>query len=167
MPVPQSKAELLAAIQKEYRKLRVEIGKVPESEVLALSMDGHARGTRMSVHNLLAYLVGWNELVLKWHARWQAGEPVDFPETGYQWNQLGQLAQKFYQDYESLPFAELVQRLEMAKERIIQLIEQHEDNVLYGQPWYNQWTLGRMIQFNTSSPYANACGRLRKRNKAA
>ncbi|EQB9714967.1 ClbS/DfsB family four-helix bundle protein, partial [Yersinia enterocolitica] len=25
-----------------------------------------------------------------------------------------------------------------------------------------KWTMGRMIQFNTASPYANARGRLRK-----
>ncbi|EPE9290931.1 ClbS/DfsB family four-helix bundle protein, partial [Escherichia coli] len=34
--------------------------------------------------------------------------------------------------------------------------------ILYGRPWYTKWTMGRMISFNTSSPYANANGRLRK-----
>ncbi|MGI1213336.1 ClbS/DfsB family four-helix bundle protein [Escherichia coli] len=29
-------------------------------------------------------------------------------------------------------------------------------------PWFKKWTMGRMISFNTSSPYANANGRLRK-----
>ncbi|WP_353959734.1 ClbS/DfsB family four-helix bundle protein [Corynebacterium atrinae] len=24
------------------------------------------------------------------------------------------------------------------------------------QPWYGKWTMGRMISFNTSSPYADA-----------
>ncbi|HGU7194519.1 TPA: ClbS/DfsB family four-helix bundle protein, partial [Yersinia enterocolitica] len=27
---------------------------------------------------------------------------------------------------------------------------------------YGKWTMGRMISFNTSSPYSNACSRLRK-----
>ncbi|MFE3838233.1 ClbS/DfsB family four-helix bundle protein [Pseudogemmobacter sonorensis] len=30
------------------------------------------------------------------------------------------------------------------------------------QPWYGKWTKGRMIQFNSTSPYANARGRIRK-----
>ena len=33
---------------------------------------------------------------------------------------------------------------------------------LYGKPWYDKWPKGRMIQFNSSSPYANARGRIRK-----
>ncbi|MFX4153989.1 ClbS/DfsB family four-helix bundle protein [Aliarcobacter butzleri] len=61
-------------------------------------------------------------------------EEVDFPETGYKWNQLGKLAQKFYEDYKI--------------------------------SWHEKWTLGRMIQFNTSSPYANAKARIRKWKKS-
>lgn len=55
--------------------------------------------------NLVAYLVGWNELVLKWLERDAAGLPIDFPETGYKWNELGRLAGRFYQDYEGLAMA--------------------------------------------------------------
>jgi hypothetical protein len=51
----------------------------------------------MSICNLLAYLIGWNELVLKWLFMDASAKTIDFPETGYKWNQLGQLAQKFYQ----------------------------------------------------------------------
>jgi hypothetical protein len=36
--------------------------------------------------------------------------PVDFPETGYRWNALGELAQKFYADHASIPCAELLQQ---------------------------------------------------------
>ncbi|WP_331709366.1 ClbS/DfsB family four-helix bundle protein [Microbacterium sp. TNHR37B] len=39
--------------------------------------------------------------------------------------------------------------------------ESRSDEELYGAPWYRTWTMGRMISFNTSSPYANARGRLR------
>ena len=36
-----------------------------------------------------------NELVLKWLERDADGEPIDFSETGFKWNELGRLAQKF------------------------------------------------------------------------
>ncbi len=85
-----------------------------------------------------------------------------FPRNGYKWNELGRLAQKFYRDYESLGDGELLERLDAAKSRIVEMIGQSDDAALYGRPWYEKWTQGRMIQFNTSSPYANACGRLRK-----
>ncbi|HAE68662.1 MAG TPA: hypothetical protein DCG77_15990, partial [Sphingobacterium sp.] len=45
------------------------------------------------------------------------------------------------------------------------LIEQKTDMQLYGVSWYEKWTLGRMIQFNTASPYQNAVGRIRKWKK--
>ena len=52
--------------------------------------------------------------------------------------------------------------LDDAYQAIMDLIESHDDHSLYGLPWYGTWTRGRMIQFNTSSPYANARTRLRR-----
>lgn len=166
MAVPTSKQELLAAIEKNYSALRRDLAKVTPAQAALRSMEGHAQGTMMSVHDLVAYLVGWNELVLKWCARSDQGLPVDFPETGFQWNELGKLAGKFYGDYADLSFETLLTRLDQAKSDLVALIEARSDEALYGAPWYKKYTLGRMIQFNTSSPYANARGRLRKWQKA-
>jgi hypothetical protein len=110
----------------------------------------------------VAYLIGWNQLVLKWLERDAAGLPVDFPETGFKWNELGRLAGKFYADYEGIPYPQLLERLKTAKEEIVHAVEFRDDAELYGCAWYGKWTMGRMIQFNTSSPYANAHARLRK-----
>lgn len=162
MAIPQNKNELLDAIEKTFSKLLNDLHAVPAMLVDECSMEGHARGTQMSVANLVAYLVGWNELVLKWLDHDKVGEPADFPETGFKWNELGRLAQKFYRDYEAVPFPELLDRLVTAKKRIVSEIEARSNDDLYGRAWYEQWTMGRMIQFNTSSPYANARGRLRK-----
>lgn len=166
MAIPHSKASLLSAIDLNFGKLRSELDGLPQGSVNEKSLEGHARGTQMSVADLVAYLVGWNELVLKWLDRDAAGEPIDFPETDFKWSELGLLAQKFYRDYEGVPFARLVERLEVAKDRIVSLIEARSDDDLYGRPWYGKWTMGRMIQFNTSSPYGNARIRLRKWKKA-
>lgn len=165
MAVPTSKDELLEAIDGAYAKLMKELATVPADRVEETTLEGHAQDTRMSVRDLVAYLTGWNELLLKWHARRDGGQAVDFPETGYKWNQLGALAQKFYADYDGIPFDQLLVRFADAKRRIVELIERHDDTALYGEPWYEAYTMGRMIQFNTSSPYANARGRLRRWKK--
>ena len=162
MAVPQDKAQLIAAIDIEFGKLLKTLAEVPATLVHAREMEGHAKGTRMSPFDLVAYLAGWNELVLKWLARDAAGEPVDFPETGFKWNELGRLAGKFYRDYENLPYPQLLARLEAAERAIRAAVEKADDEALYGRTWYEKWTMGRMIQFNTASPYANARGRLRK-----
>lgn len=167
MGIPSNKAELLLAIDTHFGKLLKALKAVPESRVQELVMEGHSKGTRMSVANLVAYLIGWNELVIKWIERDAAGLPVDFPETGFKWNELGRLAQTFYRDHERLAYPALLARLMAARDRIVELIAERGDDQLYGHPWYEQWTLGRMIQFNTASPYHNANGRLRKWLKGA
>ena len=162
MAVPQDKEQLLSAINTHYEKLVRVISLVPSESVGECSLEGHAKGTQMSVANLVAYLLGWNELVLKWLQKDAAGQAIDFPDTGFKWNQLGKLAQKFYADYEGIPFAQLLERLDATKQKIVAAIQRFDNHALYECPWYKRWTLGRMIQFNTASPYNNARGRLTK-----
>ncbi len=166
MAVPQNKSELLNAITDNYKSLNKELSTIPSTLTQLKDLEGHAKGTMMSINNLLAYLVGWGELVLKWHERKSKGLDVDFPETGFKWNELGKLAQKFYKDYENLDFQTLITRLEKNTNQILKLIESKSNKELYELPWYEQWTLGRMIQFNTSSPFKNAKDRVRKWKKA-
>jgi len=83
MAVPTNKTELAAAIITNYEKLRKELINLPGERASEKQLEGHAKGTLMSVNNLLSYLVGWGELVLKWIEKKGHNETVDFPETGY------------------------------------------------------------------------------------
>ncbi|MCT4328633.1 hypothetical protein CMT52_03710 [Elizabethkingia anophelis] len=165
MPVPANKEELLKAIETNYSKLKKELETISVEETAAKELDGHAKGTLISIDNLLAYLIGWGELVLKWNKNTSENKPVDFPETGYKWNELGKLAQKFYADYQNDDFNTLIQKLDDTVKKITSLIQSKNNDELYGVGWYEKWTLGRMIQFNTASPYNNARGRIRKWKK--
>ncbi|SMB46158.1 conserved hypothetical protein [Serratia proteamaculans] len=162
MGVPQTKSELLLAIDKNYNKLSGYLVSIPPESASDESMEGHAKDSVMSVCNLISYLIGWNQLVIKWITLDEVRKPVDFPETGYKWNQLGLLAQKFYRDYSDLDLGTLKNQLQDTKNEIVEFINKRSDDDLYGKAWYGKWTMGRMISFNTSSPYSNACGRLRK-----
>ena len=165
MSVPTTKAALQHAIVTEYTKLKKELALIPQEQATVQTFDGHAQGTQMSLCDLLAYLIGWGELVLQWVDHKDHHLPVDFPETGYKWNELGKLAQKFYRDYEALDYLQLQEKLDQTVDALLALIERKSNAELYEVPWYTKWTLGRMIQFNTSSPYANARGRIRKWKK--
>ncbi|MDP0499412.1 MAG: ClbS/DfsB family four-helix bundle protein [Verrucomicrobiota bacterium JB022] len=165
MAIPAKKEELVVAIQTHFNRLLPELDALAEPEALVRSMEGHAKDTRMSPADLVAYLLGWHELVLKWLAQTKAGQPPDLPETGYQWNELGRLAQKFYRDYASVPYGQRIERLRTTQRQILDEVNQLSNQELYGEAWYRQWTLGRMIQLNTSSPYQNARARLRKWKK--
>lgn len=166
MTVPQDRAALLTAIDKEFVALMRELDRLPAEAIDEASMDGHVAGSRMRPRDLVAYLVGWNERVLAWHAEEAAGAQIVFPAAGFKWNELGRLAQSFYAAYADVPFDALVARLQASKARIVALVTGFDDDALYGRPWYGKWTRGRMIQFNTASPYANARGRLRRWRQA-
>ena len=164
MAIPNSKQELLEAMTTTYAKLAQELARVPPALAREPVLEGQVKGTRMSVCDLLAYRGGWTELVLHWHAQRRDGkriEDIAFPAEGFTWNALGKLAQRFYADYAELSMADLQQRLALAKDQLLALVDAHDDAQLYGRPWYTHYTMGRMIQFNTASPYANARLRLR------
>mgnify|MGYP006135716163 CR=1 FL=1 len=162
MAVPKNKVELIFEIENNYSKLKKNLETVPMELTKKKELEGHAKGTKMSVSDLVAYLVGWGELVLKWNRKIKNDETVVFPETGYKWNELGKLAQKFYADYENLDYSELLNRLNQTVEKIQKLIEDITNKELYEKPWYDKYPKGKMIQLNTSSPYKNARSRVRK-----
>lgn len=166
MAVPTNKAQLLDAMRQGFAKLEAELSSIDPEEAQHPGMEGHARGTTMSVNDLVAYLDGWGQLVLKWIELRDRGLEPDFPETGYKWNELGALAQKFYRDQQGLDFADRLEKLKTTHARLVALVERLDNDALYGRGWYDRWTLGRMIQFNTASPYANARARIRKWKKA-
>lgn len=165
MAVPANKEELQIAIETNYSKLKKELSTIPVELTSISNLEGHAKNTMMSINNLVSYLIGWGELVLKWNIKKDNNETVDFPETGYKWNELGKLAQKFYKDYEKDDFITLCDKLDNTVFTILTLIEQKSNTELYNVEWYEKWTLGRMIQFNTASAYNNARGRIRKWKK--
>ena len=163
--VPQSKNELLAAINSVFPKLMADYQVVPESLSRKCGVEGNIKGTQISVCDSVAYLVGWGRLVLKWHRLKSSGEPVEFPESGYKWNQLGLLAVSFQEKYSTWQYNDLLNELESTTNEIIALVSSLSSDELYGKAWYEQWTFGRMIQFNTASPMKNMRAKVRRFNK--
>jgi hypothetical protein len=165
MAIPKNKEELYNAITNNYKKLTHELNSIPSHLTEIKELDAHSKNTLMSINDLVAYLVGWGQLVLKWNNKKNKGLDVDFPETGFKWNELGLLAQKFYKDYEKDDFNILTRKLEKTTNEILNIIENKTNTELYEIAWYDKWTLGKMIQLNTSSPFKNAKDRIRKWKK--
>ncbi|WAP50450.1 ClbS/DfsB family four-helix bundle protein [Arthrobacter sp. ATA002] len=161
MAVPATKVDLLAAIDRTFAQLERDLDRVPLSAVRERVLAGHVKNTSMSPADLLAYLIGWNQQVLTWHRRRTEGLPDELPAPGIKWNELGVLAQRYYAEHENESWDQLRAQLRRAKNAITDLIHGYSDIELYGQPWYGKWTMGRMISFNTSSPYTNSRGRIR------
>ena len=164
--IPQSKDELINAINLASKKLSDDYSSIPDELSRTFGIEGNVKGTVISVCDTLAYLVGWGKLVLKWYSLQSRGQHVDFPETGYKWNQLGLLAQSFQREYQDWDFASLQSEFTTTTQEILLLVAGLDNHALYGVLWYDKWTLGRMIQLNTSSPMKNVRAKVRRFKKA-
>ena len=164
--IPSNKNELHEAIANAYRLLQADYQTIPDALSRIAAIEGNRKGTHICVCDTLAYLIGWGRLVLKWHGLSLAGQPIDFPETGYKWNQLGLLAQHFHREYQHWSYSSLQTELAEVVEQILALIEGIDNSALYGEPWYNKWTLGRMIQLNTASPMKSTRQKIRRFKRA-
>jgi hypothetical protein len=160
--VPKNKDELTLAIKSIFPKLMADYRSISESNTRKIGVEGNIKGTAISVSDTVAYLIGWGKLVLKWHHLKSQNQHVDFPETGYRWNQLGLLADYFHKEYYDWKYDDLLVELESTVSDILLLISNLSNHDLYGVAWYEQWTLGRMIQFNTSSPMKNMRTKVRR-----
>ncbi|QUM84687.1 ClbS/DfsB family four-helix bundle protein [Moritella sp. 28] len=163
--VPKNKDELELAINSIVPKLMADYRSIPESNTRKIGVEGNIKGTTISVSDTVAYLIGWGKLVLKWHHLKSQNQHVDFPETGYKWNQLGLLAECFHKEYHDWKYDDLLVELESTVSDILLLISNLSNHELYGVAWYERWTLGRMIQFNTSSPMKNMRTKVRRFNR--
>jgi hypothetical protein len=160
--VPQAKQELYEAITLAFEKIVSDYSTIPDGYVRVKGVEGNIKGTEISVSDTLAYLIGWGRLVLKWYDRMTSGKAVDFPETGYKWSDLGKLAQDIHSQYQEWEYDDLLSAFKKTTNDILTLVESLSEQELYGANWYEKYTLGRMIQFNTSSPMKNMRTKVRK-----
>jgi len=163
--IPKNKEELLQAIRTALEKLLTDYSEIPEKYARIIGVEGNIKNTEISICDTLSYLIGWGKLVLKWYDLTSRELKVDFPETGYQWNELGRLAHHFHRQYRDWSYEKLLSEFQLTTEQILQLIESLSNDELYARSWYKNYTLGRMIQFNTSSPMKNIRTKVRKFKK--
>jgi len=163
--VPKNKQELEQAIQVSFNKILVDYSGIPKELSRILGVEGNVKGTEISVSDTLAYLIGWGELIIKWYRLTSSSQQPDFPETGYKWNELGRLAQSFHYEYRDWNYDDLILEFKVTMNEVLSLIGSLNEHELYGVAWYEKYTLGKMIQFNTSSPMKNMRAKVRKFKK--
>lgn len=165
MAIPKNKTELLNQINMAYDKLIEDLNTIPTERTREIGIEGNVKGTQISVCDVVSYLIEWGKLVLKWHSKSLKNELIDFPETGYNWNQLGELAQSFQKKHSNDSYQSLLQLFNSTVNEIILVIKALDNDKLYLENWYKIYSFGRMIQLNTSSPYKTARTKIRRWKK--
>lgn len=165
MPLPTNKIELLRNLKTAYSKLIEEAAAIPpELERSAELEDG------ISPCDLIAYQIGWGQLLLSWDELESCGENPQMPAPGYKLNQLGLLASSFYREHSDQELKQLLGQFETLMQRMRLFIESSSEEILFGigkRQWAGpKWPLAKRIQVNTVAPYGSARTKLRKWKKA-
>ncbi|WP_432796995.1 ClbS/DfsB family four-helix bundle protein [Poriferisphaera sp. WC338] len=165
MPLPTSKSELLKNLQQAYEKLDGEFDGMDESagRICEISAAGE---TTCSICDVLAYQIGWGELLLSWDKHEKANKTVHMPAKGFKWNQLGELAAHFYDKHTDHSLKQLRSKFKRTYNKLYQWIESLSDDELFSigmREWTgDKWPMVKWIQVNTVAPYQSARTKVRR-----
>jgi hypothetical protein len=133
-------------------------------------IEGNIKGTLISPANVIAYQIGWGNLVFNRYTKGLTNEKFEMPLEGFKWNELGSLATHFHSVYQDRVPNVLLRQYKDFVQEILALINSLTNSLLYEvgiYPWTGRYTLGRYIQLNTSAHYKNASAKIRKFLKEA
>ena len=161
MPLPSSKEELLDKLQLAYEKLDAEFDDVTP----VLEKDKQIEGN-ISCCDVIAYQLGWGQLLLGWDSTELSGSTPDMPASGFKWNQLGELANSFYQAHNEKSLKQLRTEFKQLYNQLTEWIESLTEAELL-KPHQRHWTGGKWamvkwIQINTIAPYQSARTKVRR-----
>lgn len=165
-------ASLSTEIQDAYNDFIDAVTSFPESASdCKIICDGKKQ---VSVRDIIAYQIGWGNLLLGWYNAGLKHEMPAMPGEGFtQWN-YNALAQHFYLKYAYKNVAEQCSVLHQIVLDIIACSEQeHAKGTLNKAgvwPWCSlasgkEWPLSKWIRVNTVAPYKRARMLLRRSQK--
>ena len=134
--------------------------------------DTRAKDVLRTPAQMLAYIIGWMQLLISWEEKEAKGEVVHTPAPNYNWDNLNLLYEKFYQDYEEYTLEELKEMFRDAENKIIDIVKNLDDTTLF-QPgiraWAKStsgnWPISKWIHNNTVASYKSFRTRIRRWKK--
>lgn len=153
-------AEAHRKLDAEYERLGEDL-ELADQQARVLGIEGG-----VSAADLLAYQIGWGRQLLSWDREEQAGGSPTLPAEGFRWNQLGELARRFYDEKATSGIDDLRSEFRSVVNDLSSWIETLSEAELFeiGQrDWaQDRWPIVKWIQVNTIAPYGSARTKLRR-----
>lgn len=165
-PIYASKQELIETIQRLYLLFADEFSEISDSD-----KDKLVDGVDRTPAQMIAYQLGWMNLLMGWDRNERAGEVVIMPAPGYQWNQLGALNASFYDKYADLSLIQLRSLFRETEQQWLNWIESLSEEELFVQgmrKWTGikpGWAMVKWIQINSVAPFKSFRTKIRKWKK--
>lgn len=163
----ESKKHLISEIEKTADLFINEFLDVKEED-----KDKLIAGVDRTPAQMIAYQLGWLDLIMKWDKDEAEGRPVVTPCEGYKWNNLGGLYRSFYDKFSSYSLAELQ---DLFKEKLFVFVQwldgfTEEDVFTAGsRKWASStpsnWPVWKWVHINTVSPFKSFRSKIRKWKK--
>lgn len=121
---------------------------------------------------IIAYQLGWMNLIRGWDCDELEGKEVITPAPGYKWNQMGELYQGFYVQYQDKTLAELRELYVTTVASLAEWLNNFSDDELFksgGRKWAastsSNWPIWKWVHINTVAPFKSFRSKIRKWKK--
>lgn len=163
----KNREELILEISKRSKLFIQEFDGIDEKDKDILTDEVDRTPAQM-----IAYQLGWMNLILDWEDQEKKGQEVITPAPNYKWNNLGRLYESFYKQYDGYSLKELCIMFEETEGKIIELINTYTDIELFqpgGRKWSSStpsnWPIWKWIHINTVAPFKSFRTKIRKWKK--
>jgi hypothetical protein len=164
----QNRQELILEISNRAKLFIEEFNDINENE-----KDRLIYGVDRTPAQMIAYQLGWMNLILDWEKQEQQGNIVITPTSDYKWNNLSGLYESFYKQYSGYTLKELCTMFISSEQQIIELINGYTDAELFqqgGRKWSastpSNWAIWKWIHINTVAPFKSFRTKIRKWKKS-
>lgn len=164
MPRANNKKQLLEDIETEGKALEQLLASLSAAQMTQPGIVGE-----WSVKDVLAHLLEWQCMVLKWHAAGVQGKVIPIPAEGLNWAQIPQLNQRIYETYRDTSLADIQKQFKASHKKTLSTIQSLSDEELFTRghyAWTRNNTLGTYFVSCTSSHYNWARTNIKKGLKA-
>ncbi|HMB23722.1 MAG TPA: ClbS/DfsB family four-helix bundle protein [Anaerolineales bacterium] len=164
MPRANNKKQLLEDIETEGKALEQLLAGLSLAQMTQPGIVGE-----WSVKDVLAHLLEWQCMVLKWHTAGLQGKVIPIPAEGLNWSQIPQLNQRIYETYRDTPLADIQKEFKSLHKKTLSTIQSLSDEELFTRghyAWTRNNTLGTYFVSCTSSHYNWARTNIKKGMKA-
>lgn len=151
MSRPQTKPELLDAMEKEHSRLMTSVDAVPVGE---RALPGACE--EWSVKDILAHLDAWHRMFLTWHELGSHGGKPDMPATGYGWGETPELNHAIWEEARTDRWDDVVKRLDTSFDEVRAVIEAYPPDELFEKKrhaWTGSTSVGSYATSATSAHY--------------
>ena len=165
MSKPTTKNQIIEAAQTERTALEQLLADLTPEQMIQPKVVGD-----WSAKDVLAHLIEWEQMVVKWYEAGVKDKVPAVPSEEYNWGQLPQLNHAIYLKHRDRSLADIQKEFKASYKKIIKTIQDIPEKELFTRghfAWTRNNTLAAYFVSGTSSHYRWARTALRKGFKSS